>query len=126
MFKIDSVSFSSDANWRLFDYEKPEAIDESLRHSFDCVVIDPPFISAAVWQQYADAANLLLGVAPSPRFIIGTTIPENAKALHDMFGVRPVTFKPEIPNLVYQYELFTNFQHDLLDKHNPNVQYGEL
>ena len=43
-----------------FDFQQPEAIPAELLHSFDCVVIDPPFITHEVWAKYAQAAQLLL------------------------------------------------------------------
>lgn len=43
-----------------YDFNHPEAIPEHLQHSFDCVVIDPPFITREVWEKYAQAAKLLL------------------------------------------------------------------
>ena len=35
-------------------------IPKELYHSFDFIVIDPPFITAEVWADYAKAAKLLL------------------------------------------------------------------
>jgi len=35
-------------------------IPKELYHTFDFIVIDPPFITAEVWADYAKAAKLLL------------------------------------------------------------------
>ena len=35
-------------------------IPKELYHTFDFIVIDPPFITAEVWAEYAKAAKLLL------------------------------------------------------------------
>lgn len=43
-----------------YDYKKPEEIPKDLHHTFDFIVIDPPFITAEVWAEYAKAANMLL------------------------------------------------------------------
>jgi len=48
-----------------YDFNHPEAIPESLHHLFDCVVIDPPFITREVWEKYASAAKLLLVKEPT-------------------------------------------------------------
>lgn len=47
-----------------YDFNHPEAIPESLHHAFDCVVIDPPFITREVWEKYTAAAKLLLVKEP--------------------------------------------------------------
>lgn len=82
------------------------------------MVIDPPFITADTWRKYAETAKLLL--APGGR-IIGTTIIENAPLLNDLLGVRPNTYLPSIPQLPYQYGVYTNFESPLLVVRNPEV-----
>lgn len=52
--------WSSEPNFVVYDYNNPENIPENLHHTFDCVVMDPPFITHEVWSQYAAAAKLLL------------------------------------------------------------------
>lgn len=47
-------------NFVKWDYNEPEGFDKSMHHAFDCVVIDPPFITPQVWAKYAQAALLLL------------------------------------------------------------------
>lgn len=43
-----------------YDYKKVEEIPKELYGTFDFIVIDPPFITAEVWADYAKAAKLLL------------------------------------------------------------------
>lgn len=128
------------ANWCSYDYNLPTQIDRKHHHQFDCVVstgpnkmllllllltilqvIDPPFITAEVWRQYAVSANLLLQKSPLTRNIILTTIAENQALLSELLRVVPVTFRPSIPNLVYQYEIFTNFDCEILNERNPLI-----
>ncbi|KAF1319623.1 N6-adeninemlase domain containing protein, partial [Globisporangium splendens] len=58
-----------------YDFNRPEAIPKELLESFDFLVIDPPFITKEVWQQYAAAARLLLRSSQSK--ILLSTIGEN-------------------------------------------------
>ncbi|KAF4664981.1 N-6 adenine-specific DNA methyltransferase 2 [Perkinsus chesapeaki] len=96
-------------NCTKFDYREPEGIPQDLMHVFDCVVIDPPFITNEVWKSYAIAAKLL-GTEGSA--IIGSSVRENGDLLRDLLGMSPVKFQPSIPNLVYQYDFFTNYLAD--------------
>jgi 16S rRNA G966 N2-methylase RsmD len=42
-----------------YDFNRPEDIPESLRKTFDMVVIDPPFITEEVWRKYGTAGKML-------------------------------------------------------------------
>jgi hypothetical protein len=48
-----------------YDFNAPQDIPAAYHHTFDMVVIDPPFITEEVWQKYTTAAQLLL--KPSDR-----------------------------------------------------------
>jgi hypothetical protein len=94
-----------------YDFNKPEELPEAILGTFDMVVIDPPFITQEVWQKYADAAKKLL--IPEGGMVLMSTIDENHQFLEDMLGVTPIAFRPSIPNLVYQYSFYTNYEDDL-------------
>jgi 16S rRNA G966 N2-methylase RsmD len=47
-------------NFVKWDFNQSNSIPERLYHTFDLVVIDPPFITSGVWNKYAEAATLLL------------------------------------------------------------------
>ena len=51
------------------------------------VVIDPPFITREVWEQYAKASELLL--KPEGGLVLGTTIDENAPFMKELLGCEP-------------------------------------
>ncbi|EER10909.1 conserved hypothetical protein [Perkinsus marinus ATCC 50983] len=89
-----------------FDYRKPKEIAEDLQHTFDCVVIDPPFITEEVWNNYAEAAKLLVS---TDGVFIGSSVRENGDLLWKLLEMTAVPFQPSIPNLVYQYDFFTNY-----------------
>lgn len=110
--------WQDDACFVRYDFHNPHMIPKELHHAFDGVLIDPPFITEDVWKQYAVAAQLLL--APGGK-IICTTIPENAGLLQGLLDVVATPFKPCIPHLVYQYDLFCNFEPRVLCQKNPEV-----
>lgn len=119
MFDFDK-KWNCDPNFVFYDFNKPEELPESLLHTFDVAVIDPPFITEDVWIKYGRAAELLLRKHDECK-IICTTVLENESLLNKIFGVKPTTFQPSIPHLVYQYNLFVNFQSRVFSKSNPEI-----
>lgn len=71
------------------------------------VCIDPPFITREVWEKYTEAAKILL--APDGK-VLGSTIDENVEFMKELLGCERQTFRPSIPNLVYQYSLYANYE----------------
>ena len=59
LFDLDK-QWSKEPNFVLYDFNNPEDIPANIHHTFDCVVIDPPFITEEVWTLYAAATRLLL------------------------------------------------------------------
>lgn len=120
LFDFDSkATWSKDANYVYYDYNNPLEFDETLRNSFDLVVIDPPFITREVWDKYAQTAKAL-AVSDEP-LAIATTVIENAPFMKELFGATPTEFQPSIPNLVYQYACFTNFPCICLSQPNEEI-----
>lgn len=130
--RANSKVFDLDTQWEkdpgfvLYNYKEPENIPEELHHTFDYVVIDPPFIVTEVWELYAKAARLLLvegtdddGVPLGK--ILGTTIGEHKEFLSDLCGLKAQAFQPSIPNLIYQYELYVNYESERLSQPNPEI-----
>lgn len=161
--------FDLDAQWAdtpgfvRWDFMDPTAgfADAGLLGAFDAVVIDPPFITPEVWEQYAVAARALCTPPPAPAGagapgaaagagrdggaapaaggaggaggadsaapgafagrVLASTIVENDKLMARLFGATPVPFQPSIPNLVYQYNFYTNFPPTALAARNPEI-----
>jgi len=107
-----------------FDFRAapPEAhLPAALLGAFDLVVIDPPFITEEVWRLYAAAARALLR-ADGPRRVVCTTVAENAALMAELFpGARRTRFQPSIPHLVYQYDLYCNWDAKAFATPNPEV-----
>jgi EEF1A lysine methyltransferase 1 len=77
-----------------------------MHKTFDMAVIDPPFITREVWQKYTEAAHLLL---KEDGKLLCSTIDENKEFMAELLNVKPIVFRPSIPNLVYQYSFYTNY-----------------
>ena len=87
--------------------------------TFDMAVIDPPFITREVWEKYTVTANLLLKKGADDKLggkeggkLLCSTIDENKEFMKELLDVEPISFRPSIPNLVYQYSFYTNYQDD--------------
>uniref|UniRef100_A0A7S2BFX1 Protein-lysine N-methyltransferase n=1 Tax=Florenciella parvula TaxID=236787 RepID=A0A7S2BFX1_9STRA len=110
--------WESEPGFVFYDYNEPEAVPEEIKGTFDMLVIDPPYITREVWAQYAITAKLLL--APNGRVML-TTVAENAPMMKELLDVEPQTFRPSVPNLVYQYCLYTSYPSEGLDCDNPEI-----
>ena len=94
------------------------------------VLIDPPFITMDVWEKYTDAAKLLLISSPScdseeggneSSKVICSTVSENKDMMRELLGVQPLPFQPSIPHLVYQYDMYANYDVSVLCERNPEI-----
>jgi hypothetical protein len=169
--QLDVEQFGRDPRFVKYDFNKPTEFPEELKGYFDAVVIDPPFITRDVWEQYRISSLALLRNSPlAPEggpakvvlptaaaaktepdaettaapaeaaaaptaasddsasgsgngrgLVLLTTIAENKEMMAEMLGVGPNPFRPCIPHLVYQYELYTNFEAAALASANPEV-----
>ena len=118
LFDFDK-KWNNDCGFVFYDFNSPSNIPVELHHSFDVIVVDPPFITHEVWSKYVESSKLLLKNADSK--IILTTIAENAEFLFEELGVKPTNFLPSIPNLVYQYNLYTNYESVVFKNKNPEI-----
>jgi len=115
---FDAALGEDEPGFVLYDFNHPTDIPKALAGAFKCVVIDPPYITTEVWQQYITTAKYLLR---DGGLVLLTTVLENADMLRQSLDVRPNTFLPSIPNLPYQYALFTNFAASALDVRNEEI-----
>lgn len=58
--QYDEHFASEGNNFVAFDFNQPLSIPSELHHTFDFIVIDPPFITKEVWEKYTVATQLLL------------------------------------------------------------------
>lgn len=73
-----------------------------------------------MWESYTAAAKLLLRPGGAG-LVLCTTISENAPFMQELLGASPCAFKPSIPNLVYQYALYVNYDSKRLGTANPEL-----
>jgi hypothetical protein len=117
LFDLDE-KWASDAGFVKYNYKEPEAIDDKFNGQFDFVAIDPPFITEDAWEKYAVLTKRIL--APGGRMLL-TTIFENEQLMQKLLGCHRARFRPSIPNLIYQYSLFINYESATFAELNPEI-----
>ena len=117
VFDFDT-KFEKDPNFIFYDFNKPEDLSDDLKGTFDYVMIDPPFVTEEVWTLYAEAAKFLLWEEGK---ILLSTIDERESFLKEILGVSRKAFRPSIPNLVYQYSFYANYDDEVMDTQNPEI-----
>ena len=102
-----------------YDFNDWENFPDEMKEKFDMAVIDPPFITKEVWEKYTKAAKILLKKGSDGKLggkdggkLLCSTIDENKDFMKELLDVEPISFRPSIPNLVYQYSFYTNYQDD--------------
>jgi hypothetical protein len=124
--RAESAVLDYDRQWEgergfhFYDFNEPESIPADIQGTFDMVVIDPPFVQEECWRKYAVSAKLLLKEGGQ---VLLTTILENAELLEGLLGVHPNKFRPSVPNLVYQYHVYTNYDSKGLAEINPEIGF---
>lgn len=117
--KIDTA-FGKDPGFVYYDFNKHEELSKDLHGYFDMVVIDPPFITREVWEKYAECAKMLLRNDGKGMYLI-STIDENKAMIEELTGSKPQIFRPSIPNLVYQYSFYANYENPAMNEKNPEI-----
>ncbi len=111
LFDLDEdFDESTSGRFIKLDYRSPN-ISSDHRHKYDIVVIDPPFISEEVIQAYLEIYGVLAKRPES--LLLFTTISENRTIIERFMSpniIITANFLPCIPNLVYQYRIFTNYE----------------
>lgn len=121
VFDFDK-KWENDRGFVFYDFNQPTSVPSELIGTFDMMVVDPPFIVREVWEKYAITCKLLLKKGAEGRLLL-TTVNENLSMLQDILGedVYATSFLPSIPNLVYQYNLYVNYQSNVFSKKNPEI-----
>ena len=107
LFDIDEKLTKKHKNGKKYDFNDNnyQELFPELKESFDFLVIDPPFITEEAWTKFSKFAHYL----------------KNKDNLNKLLGLNIKTFQPSIPHLVYQYNIFANYDDEELDKKNPEI-----
>ena len=120
LFDIDEKLTKKHQNAKTYDFNDGdyETKFADLKESFDYLVIDPPFITEEAWSKFANFAKFLK--KPDCK-IIACSIAENEEKLKKLLDLSIKVFQPSIPHLVYQYNIYANYDDEDLNKKNPEI-----
>lgn len=120
LFDYDEKLIKKHKNCRLYDFNN---LDYSAfpGKSFDFIIIDPPFITEEAWTKFASFVNYLAIEDKVKLKILTCSIAENATLLERLLGLKMKKYQPSIPHLVYQYNVYANYEDEELDKVNSEI-----
>jgi hypothetical protein len=121
------TQFAHDPGFHKFDFNIPvqEQLPSSFQSRFNMIIVDPPFVTRSVWELYEQAVSWLATKEQPKSQYICTTIHENAAMMSDLLGVKPQMFRPSIPNLVYQYSTYINYDSKAFSALNPEIDQDD-
>jgi len=127
LFDYDEAFCKKHKNAVVFDYRDFEKLISEFENKFDFIVIDPPFIDEDPWTKFANFASLIAkknseGEIDNKRTkILLSSIAENKDLLKRLLNVDMRSYQPSIPNLIYQYNFYSNYEDEELDKVNEEI-----
>ena len=125
LFDADADAFATRAgkSFALYNFRCPQDLLAEYHHRFSIILVDPPFITEDVWLLYAEAIKYLLN--PNNGKIILSTIAENNLFLFNLLNVHCCKYRPAIPNLIYQYSLYINYDSIRFNQLNRAIDLDE-
>jgi hypothetical protein len=121
LFDYDEKFTKKHKNAKIFDYRDFDENclkDASYYKKFDFIIVDPPFITKEVWTKYAEFIKL---ISTTDARILASSISENTQLLKELLNIDIKNYQPSIPHLVYQYNFFSNYEDEDLNKDNPEI-----
>ena len=122
LFDYDKAFMKKHKNALFFDFN--DFSDIQPDNTFDFIVIDPPFITEDVWTKFSNFAKQLVIKNEKDEVtskILASSICENKDMLKKLLNLDARKFKPSIPHLVYQYNLYSNYEDEDLDQLNSEI-----
>ncbi|KAI4365420.1 hypothetical protein MLD38_021404 [Melastoma candidum] len=98
-----------------YNYNNPDGLPPELKHSFQVIVADPPYLSQECLEKVAEAMSFL-AESQTCRFLLLTGEVQKDQAAQ-LLGMRPCVFRPKHSSkLGNEFRLFTNY--------NPGMRLG--
>jgi len=96
-----------------YDFNEPTKLPVSLQAKFDCIIVDPPFLSDECQSKFADTVKWLHNPEKTLRLMIctGETMEALNHKLYSEFGLHTTTFFPEhTHDLRNEWRCYANFE----------------
>ncbi|KAK1311282.1 hypothetical protein QJS10_CPA08g00062 [Acorus calamus] len=98
--------YGSDFNF--YDYNQPEDLPPAMKHDFQVVVADPPYLSKECLEKVAQTVAFLM--RPQHSFSLLLTGEVQKERAAELLGLHPCGFRPQhTSKLGNEFRLFTNY-----------------
>ncbi|KZV36430.1 N(6)-adenine-specific DNA methyltransferase 2 [Dorcoceras hygrometricum] len=96
------------SEFTIYDYNQPEDLPLSLKHTFPIVVADPPYLSKECLEKVTETIKFLL--RPKESYILLLTGEVQKDRSAELLGLRPCGFRPQHSRkLGNEFRLFTSY-----------------
>ncbi|CAL1370900.1 unnamed protein product [Linum trigynum] len=105
------------SDFTFYDYNQPEELPAELKHGFQVVVADPPYLSKECLEKVAETVSFLARPGPSNSNLLLLTGEVQKERAAELLGLHPCGFRPQHSSkLGNEFRLFTNY--------NPGARLG--
>ncbi|ONH95715.1 hypothetical protein PRUPE_7G087000 [Prunus persica] len=96
------------SDFTFYDYNRPEDLPLELKHAFDIVVADPPYLSRECLEKVAQTVSFLARSEKSYLLLLTGAVQKERAA--ELMGLHPCGFRPQHSSkLGNEFRLFTNY-----------------
>ncbi|PON82407.1 Protein-lysine N-methyltransferase Efm [Trema orientale] len=96
------------SEFTFYDYNQPGELPLELKHAFDVVVADPPYLSKECLEKVADTISYLTRSSESSLLLLTGAVQKDRAA--ELMGLQPCGFRPRHSSkLGNEFRLFTNY-----------------
>ncbi|CAH9125107.1 unnamed protein product [Cuscuta epithymum] len=115
LLEYDQRFSSYGSEFTFYDYNTPEDLASSLKHSYSVIVADPPYLSMECLEKVSKTISFLLRSGPSYVLLLTGEVQKDRAA--QLLNLRPCRFRPQHSSkLGNEFRLFTNY--------DPGVRLG--
>ncbi|CAH9068283.1 unnamed protein product [Cuscuta europaea] len=115
LLEYDQRFSSYRSEFTFYDYNTPEDLASSLKHSYSVIVADPPYLSKECLEKVSKTISFLLRSGPSYVLLLTGEVQKDRAA--QLLNLRPCRFRPQHSSkLGNEFRLFTNY--------DPGVRLG--
>lgn len=96
------------SDFAFYDYNQPEDLPLELKHAFNVVVADPPYLSKECLEKVTETVSFLARRGDSKLLLLTGEVQKERAA--GLLGLRPCGFRPQHSSkLGNEFRLFTNY-----------------
>ncbi|PHT71241.1 Protein-lysine N-methyltransferase N6AMT2 [Capsicum chinense] len=96
------------SEFTFYDYNLPEDLPSSMKHSYPIIVADPPYLSQECLEKVAQTISFL--TRPGQTYLLLLTGEVQRDRASKLLGLRPCAFRPEHSSkLGNEFRLYTNY-----------------